>query len=117
MSGDRGIDELLARYRPAGPPEHLRARVLAAQQPVRRAWPWAAAAAALLAGVCVLQLSTRGIYRSVAQEIDGPAAVNVDDFPALRAAIADDDLLKRVIESAQAFEMLEPAQPPARSVF
>jgi hypothetical protein len=41
------IEGALRRYRPSGPPAALRDRVLA--PPVGRTWPWAAAAAALLA--------------------------------------------------------------------
>ena len=47
-------EELLRRYRPAGPDPDLRARICAAA-PARRAWPWAAAAAALLAVTVVLR--------------------------------------------------------------
>lgn len=45
------VEQLLRRYRPAGPPDHLRDRVLRRVQP--RLWPLAAAAAAswLVAGV------------------------------------------------------------------
>ena len=48
--GDIGIEELLRRYRPIDPPAELRTRILARlrEPPVRRAWPWAVAAAALL---------------------------------------------------------------------
>jgi hypothetical protein len=42
---EHGIESVLRRYRPVGPPADLQARILAA----RRTWPWAVAAAALLA--------------------------------------------------------------------
>jgi hypothetical protein len=41
------IEDALRRYRPSDPPAALRDRVLAA--PVRQTWPWASAAAPLLA--------------------------------------------------------------------
>lgn len=44
---DLDIEELLRRYRPAGPPAELRKRIVAGR-PRRRARPWAAAAAALV---------------------------------------------------------------------
>jgi hypothetical protein len=53
---DDQIEGLLRRVRPAGPPPELRARILLAQ-PARRAWPWAAAAAALLLMIAGLQWS------------------------------------------------------------
>lgn len=55
---DPELDDLLRRYRPAGPPPELRARVAANAGPVRRTWPWAAAAAALLAATVYLHEST-----------------------------------------------------------
>jgi hypothetical protein len=105
------VEDLLRRYRPVGPPPELRGRVVAPVPPVRRAWPWAAAAAALLASVCVLQVSTRNIYQSVGHAVGGGEVVNLDEFPALRAAIADDELLERLVEASQAIERLEPAPP------
>ena len=39
-------ENLLRRYRPVGPPLDLRSRILVPERP---AWPWAVAAAALLA--------------------------------------------------------------------
>jgi hypothetical protein len=42
---DYDIENLLRRHRPVGPPADLGRRIVAA----RRTWPWAAAAAALLA--------------------------------------------------------------------
>ena len=53
---DNELDDLLRRVRPAGPPPELRARILASR-PARPAWPWAAAAAALLALTIGLQWS------------------------------------------------------------
>lgn len=49
-------EDLLRKYRPVGPRPGLRARILA---PERRAWPWAAAAAALVALTIALQSATR----------------------------------------------------------
>ena len=45
---DRQVEDLLKRYRPAGPPDSLRERCLTPSS-AARVWPWAAAAAALLA--------------------------------------------------------------------
>lgn len=51
---DRQVENLLRRYRPAGPPDSLRERCLTPLRP-ERVWPWATAAAALLAIAIGLQ--------------------------------------------------------------
>lgn len=56
---DRQVEDLLKRYRPAGPPESLRERCLT-PSPIARVWPWAAAAAALLAITVGLQAAAAG---------------------------------------------------------
>jgi len=49
MNPDSDLESRLRRYRPAGPAPDLRERVLTRSPQVRRTWPWAVAAAALLA--------------------------------------------------------------------
>lgn len=71
---DSELEELLKRVRPAGPAAHLRARILSATAP-RPAWPWIAAAAAVLLTTVTLQVaagSLRGQTRpaAVAAAID-----------------------------------------------
>ena len=95
---DPELEDLLLRYRPAGPSPDLRARLLDTP-PVGRTWPWVAAAAVLLAAVCGLRLSTRDIYQNLRiQEFS--AAASIDDLPALSSAIEDDVLLKQRLEEA-----------------
>jgi hypothetical protein len=53
---DDQLEQLLRASRPVGPPPELRARVVILRD-VRRAWPWVAAAAALLALTISLQVS------------------------------------------------------------
>ena len=53
---DEDLEALLRNVRPAGPSPELRARILAARS-ARPAWPWAAAAAALLMTIVGLQWS------------------------------------------------------------
>jgi hypothetical protein len=53
---DEQLEQLLQASRPAGPPPELRARIVAVRD-ARRAWPWVAAAAALLALTISLQVS------------------------------------------------------------
>lgn len=52
---DPELEDLLRQYRPAAPSPELRAHVVAALPAVHRTWPWAAAAAALLAATLGLQ--------------------------------------------------------------
>jgi|tagenome__1003787_1003787.scaffolds.fasta_scaffold20776684_2 hypothetical protein len=86
---DSELEALLNRYRPADPPGGLEDRLL--EQPALvfrdpRTWPWAVAAAALLAvtiglHVAALAASSAGAdpldaqrVQVVAEQIDGPAA-------------------------------------------
>jgi hypothetical protein len=73
---DRDVDSLLRRYRPAGPSEELRARCLApARAHLRRTWPWATAAAALLAITLSLHIAaTRASARISVPAPSDPAA-------------------------------------------
>jgi hypothetical protein len=49
------IEEIVRRYRPPDPPRDLRDRIMSARIEARgRVWPWAVAAAALLATVLTL---------------------------------------------------------------
>lgn len=72
------IEELLQRYRPAAPSPELRARVLA--QRADRAWPWVAAAAAVLFAAALLRVGA-GIQMERAYEppVD-PAAVAIEQL-------------------------------------
>jgi hypothetical protein len=55
---DPEIEDLLRRYRPAGPSSDLRARILGDTTPVGRTWPWAVAAAVLLAATLYLHAAS-----------------------------------------------------------
>ena len=63
MNDDFDSVDLLRRYRPAGPPPDLRARIFASSG-TRRAWPWAAAAAALLVIIVGLQIETANLEQA-----------------------------------------------------
>jgi hypothetical protein len=60
------IEQLLRRYRPSGPPPNLRARALAAARDEKRVWPWAAAAAALLAATIGFHMGSHSLQMNMA---------------------------------------------------
>ena len=75
---DDDIETVLKRYRPVGPDPGLRGRILARAAP-RRAWPWAAAAAALLAATAGFHAATarlQGLPTATPNEQARAAAVD-----------------------------------------
>jgi len=82
---DEKVHELLGRYRPVRPPAGLRARALADPMRVPRSWPWAAAAAALLAATVGLHVAANRAIGRIAP----PAAMAAEE--ALAAAMGGDD--------------------------
>ena len=75
---DHDIESALRRYRPVGPPAGLHARLAAP----RRVWPWAAAAAALLA----VTLGARAGIDSLASQVPtvpDPTELAVEDLTRL----------------------------------
>jgi hypothetical protein len=72
---DDKVRELLGRYRPVGPPRGLRERALAVPARPARAWPWAAAAAALLAVTLGLHAAADRSIAGVAMPMD-PVSVD-----------------------------------------
>jgi hypothetical protein len=87
---DDKVRELLGRYRPIGPRSDLRERLLGSmdESPI---WPWAAAAAALVAATLGLHIATnRAIQRVAVPErpdsVDALAAAMGGDEDARRAA-------------------------------
>ncbi len=65
---DQGIEALLARYRPAGPPAGLRARMLEGDRPRRSRWRMAGwlSMAAMLVLSCGLYLAGERLNRETA---------------------------------------------------
>jgi hypothetical protein len=92
MMDDERLNELLRDVMPAGPAPGLRARALSARRP-GRAWPWAAAAAAMLAVSLGLHAATVRTAREITQTI-GPAEAE-SAMPELRAIAAGDEALLR----------------------
>jgi hypothetical protein len=70
---DFEIEDLLRRYRPAGPPAELRQRILATTR-APLIWPWASAAAALLLLGLTFQFAARNATAGAHLDL-GPSAV------------------------------------------
>ena len=77
MKDDQELEDLLRRYEPVGPPASLRARVLAGPTPVRRAWPWVAAAAALLVATISLRDAADRAVTSEPEDSSSPRTADV----------------------------------------
>lgn len=74
---DRDIEALLQRYRPAGPPPELGLRVATLRRGVPhpdRTWPWAAAAAVLVA----LTLGVQSARDAAVRHVDAAVTASVD---------------------------------------
>jgi hypothetical protein len=104
---DPDLDDLLRRYRPAGPPPELRARVVGATTPAGRTWPWVAAAAVLLAATVGLQVWTRDVYDAVGAALAPAQASILADFEALDNAVEGDPLLRERLEALARQERLQ----------
>lgn len=78
---EQAIEALLKRVQPAAPPAALRARVLRARP--ARLWPWAAAAAILVAATIPISSLTDRLIRRASTTIATPfEAAAVDDLAA-----------------------------------
>jgi hypothetical protein len=100
---DEQLEQRLRRVRPAGPSAELRARIMSAR-PAARAWPWAVAAAALLALAVSLQVSAGRVLEGVRPAHAGPAVDATPDLAALREAQAMDDADVRAMELSRELE-------------
>ena len=110
---DPEVEDLLRRYRPAGPGGDLRARIVAGNQVTGRAWPWAAAAAVLLGAICVTQSWTQSVYEDVRNSVTSAPASIMSDLPALQSAVEGDPLLRERIETLFRQETSQSPAPPA----
>lgn len=109
---DAQLEDLLRRVRPAGPPPRLRARIAERPRPLR-AWPWVAAAAALLIITAVLQASADRARTSFRLQRDAAVVADTVDSEALRDALGLDDveiraeMLRRELSAAREAREME----------
>jgi len=80
---DHDIEQMLRRQRPAGPPPELRARIFKPAANAARLWPWAAAAAALLAATVGFSSASASLQATVPIPADSADEVVRDliDWP------------------------------------
>lgn len=109
---DQQAEALLKRYRPAGPPEALRERCLTPLQ-VARVWPWAAAAAALLATTLGVQMAA-GAAMAGAKITSAPDP-SADAVADLAEALGGDAAARRAAEEIIDLQMRRDQEQAARS--
>jgi hypothetical protein len=111
---DDQFENLLRGVRPAGPPPDLRARILAAQ-PARRAWPWAAAAAALLLMIAGLQWSA-GQLRDDIRPVAVTSGTEESEIAVLRETFGLNDDEIRAMALKRDFDRIMAADAPQAQV-
>jgi hypothetical protein len=115
---DEDLEQLLRRYEPAAPSPLLRARVLRPPVRTRSAWPWAAAAAALLAVSVWLGSSAERLMQRSEVNVDVAARQRSLEVEALTEMVGDADnprtLAEWMIQRRDADRAIEaPRQPVA----
>ena len=119
---DSDLEDLLRRYRPVGPPANLRERILSESR-ARRVWPWASAAAALLASTLALHFAARLETAAADPRVAPDPALRVvenltDMFGGDAAArhMAELVLLEQHVRSESAGPAVQPDAIPAGDV-
>ncbi len=108
---DRDLEELLRRYKPGGPPPELRARIVSTSL-VRRTWPWAAAAAALLALTIGVHASAGRTQNELFRSLGQPPSTG-EAFRALREVATDDEIALAELVSRIERAEIRPVEAPA----
>jgi hypothetical protein len=111
---DDQIEDLLRSVRPAGPPPHLRARILASRP--SRAWPWLAAAAALLVTTAALQLSAGELRQEIHSAVAAAQPTEASELDAVRERFGSDQLALQAALLRREFDALartEATQEPS----
>lgn len=105
---DPEIQDVLRRYRPTGPSPDLRARVLCGATSVGRTWPWAAAAAVLLAATVYLHVSAN---RIVLRAVDLPTSAEAAAIDALAEMFGGDSRARSMAELVVLTDVVRPDSP------
>jgi hypothetical protein len=108
---DDQLPDLLRRLQPAGPRPELRARIVESATP-RRVWPWAVAAAALLALVTGLQVSASSVRRDMRASITVAGPEEPSELDVLRDTFGFDENTLRAVSLRQRLEALRSPESP-----
>jgi hypothetical protein len=95
---DGEMEDLLRQVRPAGPPPHLRARILGTAS--RPAWPWMVAAAATLVMTIGLQMEAAHLRESARSARPGPRDLESELTAAVQASTGLSEREARVVAMA-----------------
>jgi hypothetical protein len=111
MKSDDEIFSELSRYRPVGPPARLRDRVVQVKSPART-WPWAVAAAALLALSVALNAGARRIEADTAVLVPArtPPPDPFGELPAGLRAMAEREAFLTRLEQGDSREPVDPME-------
>jgi hypothetical protein len=111
MKSDDEILRALNRYRPVGPPPRLRDRVVQVKPPART-WPWAVAAAALLALSVALTMGARRVDADTAVLLpaSAPAPDPFGELPAGLRAMAEREAFLTRLEQGDARAPVDPTE-------
>ena len=110
---DEDIERLLSRAQPVGPRPELRARILS-RRPPGRAWPWAVAAAAMLALTTLLQAGAAAARDRVQATTSGAPDLETELVAALRETGNFSDSEARLMAMTQQVQMrIEQNRPDA----
>jgi len=114
MNDDHDLETLLRRYQPVGPPPALRTRIVDSAVDRRRAWPWAVAAAALLAATVGLHMGTSRLGRQVhfPERVDERIAALVELEQSFGEGEEARELAARVMRERDLIGVLEAARLP-----
>lgn len=108
---DEDLERRLRRYEPVSPPASLRARIVGGRTNRRRTWPWAAAAAALLAVTVWLASSAERVMQRIDGNVDVAASQRSVEVEALAEMIEGSEnpraLAEWMIERRDADRALE----------
>ena len=111
---DEDLESLLRIYEPSAPSSSLRARIVSAGGGDRRVWPWAVAAAAMVALTVGFQLSAARLLVDTAAAVQPD--VSTEEIDALTALLGDAggtrDEARQLIEQRDLEHALEDASAP-----
>jgi hypothetical protein len=107
------VDELLRRYRPAGPPPELRAQVLD-QRRAAATWPWAAAAAALLVTTVLLHAQVRSHVGELYEPAPDPRRAAVEELTSTLGGTDEARILAETIALHEQLRVVRTATMPGQ---